>query len=149
LRRVRAGLLVLPGPDARLSLTCVTNLADACLAATAWPAGAYNIADARPYWRDAAVRAVLAVHGRRARVVHAPLTLASSVARAAEAVARLAGSAEPYLSRYAVEQLGRGLVLDIGKAAAQGWWPRRALHDYVAAGIRTRGPAPPARSAPG
>lgn len=160
LRRVRVGVAVLPGPDVRLSLTCVTNLADACLAAIGWPAGAYNIADARPYWRDAAVRAVLTVHGRTARVVHAPVSLASSVAWVAEAVARLSGSAEPFLSRYAVDQLARGMVLDISKATARGWRPRRALHDYVAAGIslaragatgqlRTPGPERPARATPG
>ena len=135
LRRVRAGVLVLPGPDIRLSLTGVANLADAGLAAFTWPAGAYNIADARPYSRDAAVRAVLAAHRRSGRVVHAPVGLAAAVARAAEAVARLAGWAEPYLSRYAVDQLARGMVLDIGKALAQGWRPHHDLHDYVVAGV--------------
>jgi nucleoside-diphosphate-sugar epimerase len=49
-RGVRAGLMLLPGQDVELSLTAVENLADACLTAVGWPAGAYNVADARPYW---------------------------------------------------------------------------------------------------
>src|SRR6185436_8954743 len=50
-RAVRAGMLLLPGPDTTLSLTAVENLAGACLAALDWPAGAYNVADAEPYPR--------------------------------------------------------------------------------------------------
>lgn len=37
LSRVRAGTLLLPGPDVELSLTAVENLAEACLAAAGWP----------------------------------------------------------------------------------------------------------------
>lgn len=65
LSRVRAGTLLLPGPDVRLSLTAVENLADACLAAARWPPGAYNVADAEPYDRDRAVAQVLRAHGIR------------------------------------------------------------------------------------
>ncbi len=46
LSRVRAGTLLLAGPDVRLSLTVVENLTRACLAAAAWAPGAYNIAAA-------------------------------------------------------------------------------------------------------
>ena len=115
LERVRHGLLLLPGPDVPLSLTAVRNLADACLAAADWPPGAYNIADARPYRRDAAVRHVLRAYGRSVRIGHLPVRLAEFAAR----TGRLPG-----LSPYAVDQLARSVVLDTSRARATGWLPR-------------------------
>lgn len=131
LSRVRAGTLLLPGPDVRLSLTAVENLTRASLLAAGWAPGAYNIADAEPYGRDAAVRAVLRAHGVRARIRHLPLPVAGAAARIAEAVATVAG-AEPALSRYAVDQLAHPVVLDLGRARAQGWTPHRNLADHLA-----------------
>ncbi|MGW1776028.1 NAD-dependent epimerase/dehydratase family protein [Streptomyces sp. NPDC002104] len=128
LSRVRAGTLFLPGPDVPLSLTAVENLAAACLAAAAWPAGAYNIADALPYRRDEAVAEVLRAHGVRARVRHLPPALAALAARAAEALP----TREPLLSRYAVDQLAHPVVLDLTRALAQGWSPHRTLPDHLA-----------------
>jgi nucleoside-diphosphate-sugar epimerase len=110
-RIVRGGRAWLPGPDVPLSLTAVENLADACLAALGWPPGAYNIADARPYRRDAVAAAVLGVPVR-----HVP-----------RAIVRLS----PTVSRYALDQLTDGLVLDTTRAAAQGWRPARTLDDFV------------------
>ncbi|WP_234362319.1 NAD-dependent epimerase/dehydratase family protein [Streptomyces sp. IMTB 1903] len=127
LSRVRAGTLLLPGPDVRLSLTAVENLAEACLAAAAWPPGAYNVADGQPYGRDAAVRAVLDAHGVRARIRHLPLGLARTAARVAEALP----TAEPALSRYAVDQLAHPVVLDLTRARSRGWLPRRTLADHL------------------
>ncbi|WP_194444825.1 NAD-dependent epimerase/dehydratase family protein, partial [Streptomyces calidiresistens] len=127
--RVRAGRLLLPGPDVPLSLTAVGNLADACLAAREWPAGAYNVADAEPYRRDAAIRYVLAAHGVRARIHRVPLPVAGAAARLAEAVGRHRPDRAPELSRYAVDQLARPVVLEIGRALATGWRPRRGLTD--------------------
>lgn len=126
-RLVRGGRAVVPGPDVAMSLTAVENLADACLAAVgaAWPAGPYNIADALPYRRDATLTAVLGVPVRRVPV---------RMARAAVSVAgltRYAGRA-PVLTRYAVDQLTDGLVLDIGRARERGWVPRRTLADHLA-----------------
>ncbi|MFJ4777298.1 NAD-dependent epimerase/dehydratase family protein [Streptomyces sp. NPDC088762] len=129
LSRVRAGTLLLPGPDVRLSLTAVENLADACLAAAGWPPGAYNVADADPYSRDAAVGAVLRAHGVRARIRHLPLALARTAARLAETLP----TAEPPLSRYAVDQLAHPVVLDLTRARSQGWTPRRNLEDHLGA----------------
>ena len=126
-RGVRAGVLPLPGPDVRTSLTAVENLADACLAALSWPAGPYNIADAADYSRDAAITGLFAALGQRVRIAHVPAWLASAAAGAAE---RLAG--EPALTRYAVDQLAHDVVLDLSKATAQGWRPRWALRDYLA-----------------
>ncbi|MEV6846102.1 NAD(P)-dependent oxidoreductase [Actinoplanes sp. NPDC051411] len=102
----------LPGPDVRLSLTAVENLADACLTALSWPKGAYNIADSTAYSRDAAVAAVLGVPVR-----HVPLA-------AAEAAVKLGSR---LLTRYALDQVTDGLVLDIAKARARGWTPRVSL----------------------
>ncbi|GGZ61245.1 NAD-dependent epimerase [Streptomyces subrutilus] len=127
LSRVRAGTLLLPGPDVPLSLTAVENLASACLAAADWGAGAYNIADARPYARDAAVRAVLRAHGVRARVRHVPPGLARTAARVAQALA----TGEPALTRYAVDQLAHPVVLDVRRARSRGWSPGRTLEDYL------------------
>jgi nucleoside-diphosphate-sugar epimerase len=130
-RTVRAGVALLPGPDVRLSLTAVDNLADACLAAHVWPGGAYNIADAEPYWRDATIRAVLAATGNGARLLHVPLPLAV-VGVAIIGVARPVLRNEPVLTRYAVDQVACDVVLDITKARAQGWQPRVALSDFLA-----------------
>jgi len=95
----------------RLSLTAVENLASACLAAHRWPPGAYNIADATPYSRDAAVSAVLGVPVR-----HVPVRLVRTVA----AMTRT-------LTPYAIDQVTDGLVLDISRARARGWTPSAAL----------------------
>lgn len=127
LSRVRAGTLFLPGPDVPLSLTAVENLAAACLAAPGWPQGAYNIADARPYRRDAAVLEVLRAHGIRARVRHLPAALARAAAR----ISQSASAGEPSLSRYAVDQLAHPVVLDLTRARAQGWTPSRTLQDHL------------------
>jgi len=110
-RAVRGGRAWLPGPDVRLSLTAVENLASACLAAHRWPPGAYNIADATPYSRDAAVSAVLGVPVR-----HVPVRLVRTVA----AMTRT-------LTPYAIDQVTDGLVLDISRARARGWTPSAAL----------------------
>jgi nucleoside-diphosphate-sugar epimerase len=132
-RKARSGVLPLPGPDVRLSLTSVENLAHACLEAADWPPGAYNIADADPYSRDDAVRRVLRAHGVRARLYHVPVALAAAVGAAGEALSRVGPWAgrEPFLSRYAVDQLARTVILDISKARLQGWHPRRTLSDFL------------------
>lgn len=111
-RIVRGGRAWLPGPDVPLSLTAVENLAAACLAAIGWPPGAYNIADDVVYRRDEAVETVLGVPVR-----HVPL----GVARVAAA---LPGRT---LTRYGIDQVTDGMVLDIGKALATGWRPERTL----------------------
>lgn len=134
LSRVRRGLLLLPGPSVRLSLTAVENLADACLLAADWPPGAYNIADPVPYDRDEAVRTVLRAHGVRARVGHVPLPVARAAAGAAQTLARLRPHADPPLTRYAVDQLAHSVVLDVSRARSLGWTPRRTLGDYAPAG---------------
>ncbi|MFK0252167.1 NAD-dependent epimerase/dehydratase family protein [Streptomyces sp. NPDC090445] len=126
--RVRAGTLFLPGPDVLLSLTAVENLADAALAAAGWAPGAYNVADAEPYARDATVRRVLHAHGITARIRHLPPGLARTAARAAEALAR---GGEPLLSRYAVDQLAHSVVLDLTRAHSQAWTPHHTLDDYL------------------
>jgi nucleoside-diphosphate-sugar epimerase len=115
-RIVRGGRAWLPGPDVPLSLTAVDNLAAACLAAAHWPAGAYNIADDVTYQRDAAVRAVLGVPVR-----HVPIAAVRALATVA-AVRR-----EPALTRYGIDQVTDGLVLDLGRARAQGYRPVRTL----------------------
>jgi nucleoside-diphosphate-sugar epimerase len=125
LASVRRGRVLLPGPDVRLSLTAVENLADACLAAAAWPAGAYNIVDAAPYQRDRAILDVLAAHGIAARIQHVPIALAMVAARLLQRITPL--------SPYAVDQVAHSVVLDVAKATAQGYRPRRDLGDYLAA----------------
>lgn len=128
-RAVRAGRIPLPGPDVVLSLTAVENLADACLAALDWPAGAYNVADDGVYSRDAVVTAALALAGRSARVTRLPVGLVRAVAAVAVRV-----SSAPTVTPYAVDQLTGGLVLDTGRARAQGWRPCRTFADFLASG---------------
>lgn len=131
LARVRGGVLLLPGGDVRLSLTAVENLAEACLAAGGWAPGAYNIADAAAYGRDEAVWRVLLAHGVRVRVRHVPVAVARAAARGAESLARARPAREPALTRYAVDQLARGVVLDISRALASGWNPSHTLASYA------------------
>ncbi|GID92724.1 NAD-dependent epimerase/dehydratase family protein [Amorphoplanes digitatis] len=114
-RVVRGGRAWLPGPDVAMSLTAVENLAAACLDALCWPGGAYNIADERPYSRDEVFGRVLGVPVR-----HIPAGLA-----------RAAAVVSPTLTRYAVDQLTDGMVLDLGRARAQGFRPVRTLADYL------------------
>jgi nucleoside-diphosphate-sugar epimerase len=90
-----------------------------------WPAGVYNIADAITYRRDAVVGSVC-----RVPVTHLPIPLVSAAAAVVTAVARLTGR-PPVLSRYAVEQLAHPVVLDISRARAQGWTPRRSFADFL------------------
>jgi nucleoside-diphosphate-sugar epimerase len=111
-RTVRGGRAWLPGPDVPLSLTAVTNLADACLVAPGWPGGAYNIADDVVYRRDQVVGAALGVPVR-----HVPI-------RAARALAVVAGlHPRPSLTGYAIDQLTDGMVLDTARARSLGWRP--------------------------
>lgn len=124
-RAVRGGRALLPGPDIPLSLTAVENLADACLAASGWPSGAYNIADAVTYSRDAVVAAACGVP-----VQHIPLPLARAAATIGTAVSRLTRQS-PTLSQYALEQLTAPVVLDISRALSQGWTPHQTFTDYV------------------
>ena len=111
-RVVRGGRAWLPGPDVPLSLTAAPNLATACLDALekVWPVGAYNIADAEPYRRDAAVQTVL-----HTPVAHLPIAVARAL------------TWTPALSQYALDQLTDGMVLDIAKARTTGWDPRTGL----------------------
>ncbi|WP_030270020.1 NAD-dependent epimerase/dehydratase family protein [Streptomyces sp. NRRL B-24484] len=124
LERVRRGLLLLPGADVPLSLTAVQNLADACLAAADWEPSAYNIADAAPYRRDAAVRTVLAGLGVPVRIGHVPTAAAEFAARR---------GLLPGLTPYAVDQLARPVVLDTAKAVGRGFRPRWELASALAA----------------
>ncbi|MFI5936622.1 NAD-dependent epimerase/dehydratase family protein [Actinoplanes sp. NPDC051494] len=114
-RVVRGGTAWLPGPDVAMSLTAVENLASACLTAVGWPGGAYNIADAEPYRRDDVLGRALGVPVR-----HVPVRLVRGLA-----------SVSPVLSRYAVDQLTDGMVLDLGRAWERGYRPRAALSDYL------------------
>jgi nucleoside-diphosphate-sugar epimerase len=115
-RIVRGGRAWLPGPDVPLSLTAVENLAEACLAAPGWPAGAYNIADDVAYRRDEAVAAVLGVPVRHVPIVAARVLATLGAARR-----------EPTLTRYALDQVTDGMVLDLGRARQQGFRPVRTL----------------------
>ncbi|BEL08784.1 hypothetical protein Q0Z83_069750 [Actinoplanes sichuanensis] len=90
-----------------------------------WVAGAYNIADAVAYQRDAVVAAVCGVP-----VMHLPIPLVGAAAAMVGAAARFTRR-PPILSRYAVEQLTSPVVLDISRARAQGWVPRRSFADYL------------------
>ncbi|MDP9240114.1 MAG: NAD(P)-dependent oxidoreductase [Actinomycetota bacterium] len=127
-RAVRRGVAVLPGRDVQLSVTAVQNLADACLAALRWPAGAYNIADAEPQSRDTLVRTALAAAGTPVRVRHVP----AGIAGAAAAVAARLPIRDPLLTAYAVDQLSHDIVLDTTKARSLGWQPTRTVEDYLA-----------------
>ena len=131
-RALRAGVLTLPGEDVVLSLTAVENLSSAAAVAAAWPAGAYNVADAEPYWRDVVIARALAVTtGRRVRVRHVPVPVANVAADAAGLIHRAGLGSEPLLTRYAVDQLAHHFTLDLTRAREAGWWPHRGLDDWL------------------
>lgn len=133
-RAVRRGVALLPGPDVRLSVTAVENLADACLAALSWPAGAYNVADASAQSRDSLVRSALAAAGTPVRVRHVP----AGLARAAAAIAAPLPIRDPLLTAYSVDQLSHDIVLETTKARSLGWRPIRTVEDYLAQLCNTR-----------
>ncbi|GLY95901.1 NAD(P)-dependent oxidoreductase [Actinoplanes sp. NBRC 103695] len=110
-RAQRAGHVWLPGPDVPLSLTSVNLLARACLdaIANAWPPGAYNIADPITYRRDQVIADALG-----APIRHVPAAAARALAFAARA------TPTPVLTRYAVDQLTDGMVLNTTKSTAVG-----------------------------
>ncbi|MCW2582970.1 MAG: Epimerase [Klenkia sp.] len=133
-RALRHGVLTLPGQDVPTSLTAVENLASACLAAADWPAGAYNVADAAPYPRDATVSAALAaLTGGPVRVRHVPVRLAAAVAGV------LGRGPDPVVTRYAVDQVAAEVTLDLTRARATGWAPHRTVADWLA-DLRGDGP---------
>ncbi|WP_326554208.1 NAD-dependent epimerase/dehydratase family protein [Micromonospora sp. NBC_01813] len=131
LAAVRRGRVPLPGADVTMSMTAVENLADACLTALDWPAGPYNVADATPYSRDAVVTGVLAALGRPARPLRVPVPVAVGAAAVAGVAARLGVPGTGRLTRYAVEQLAYPTVLDLSRAFACGWRPRRTMPDFL------------------
>jgi nucleoside-diphosphate-sugar epimerase len=132
-KKARAGILPLPGPDVLLSLTALENLVEACLQAADWPPGAYNISDAKPYKRDDTLRQVMDAYRLRARLFHVPIRLANIAGAASEAFSCVGPKAglDPLISRYTVDQLAHTVVLDISKARRQGWRPHRTLFDFL------------------
>lgn len=139
-RAVRAGRVVVPGPDVLLSITHVDSLAGACLAALDWPPAAYNIADPTPVSRDTMLCAVLgAVLGRHVTPLRLPLPMVEAAARVACASARVTGR-EPLLTPYAVDLLASSVVLDVTRAREAGWHPTDRIGDYVRALGRAAAP---------
>ncbi|MFE1786054.1 hypothetical protein ACFW9F_26660, partial [Streptomyces sp. NPDC059506] len=59
-------------------------------------------------------------------------------APAAQALTRGPPHSGPALTRYAVDQLAHGVVLDVGKAESRGWTARRSLADHLSA-VRNSG----------
>jgi nucleoside-diphosphate-sugar epimerase len=136
---VRAGQLVLPGPDVTLSVTHVRTLTSAALAAPRWGAGAYNIADTAPVSRDWLLGSAASAALRSpVRVRHLPARALRSLAGVLEGVAQLT-SRDPVLTRYAVDQLAHPFVLDTAKARAQGWTPSDDVDEHLARLRRARG----------
>lgn len=95
----------------RVSLTSVTNLAQACLLAAKGPLGTFNVADAAPVVLDDALRAILRARGITATPRYLPFPLADAVAALSERVSR-----RPRLTRYAVGHLAVERTLDITAA---------------------------------
>lgn len=114
-RLVRRNVLLLPGPDVRLSLTWVDHLAGASTSALAWEPGAYNIADPEPYSRDEVLLRVLGRHvGRDLRPVRLPL-----------APLRLLAGRVPGLTDYGLGLLTHERFFDVSRALGAGWQPTR------------------------
>ena len=62
-------------------------------------------------------------------VRHLPIAFTRPLTTAARVAAALGGA--PVLTRYAVDQLTDGMVLDTSRARDQGWLPQRTLADYL------------------
>ena len=129
-RCVRAGVALLPGPDVRLSLTAVETS----------PTPAWRRPVARRGVQHRRRRALPAGRGdpgcprldrQRCPAVACPMSFAM-LGAAIIVPARPVLRNEPLLTRYAVDQIAREVVLDITKARAQRWQPRVALNDFLA-----------------
>ncbi|MBJ7288819.1 NAD(P)-dependent oxidoreductase [Williamsia sp.] len=130
-RAVRGRRLVLPGDDVSVSITHVDNLAAACVAAMAWDAGAYNVADLAPVRRDEALVGVLeAALGRSISVAHVPVWMAATAAKGMSATAAVIGR-ESLLTPYVVDTVGRDFVLDTTRATATGWSSADLMPSYL------------------
>jgi nucleoside-diphosphate-sugar epimerase len=118
LRAVRGRRLIAVGDGRqRVSLTSVSNLAQACLLAVTGPLGTYNVTDAEPVVLDDALRAVLREKGIDATPLYLPRHLAHGLAAISETLAHaLATISEPRLTRYAVGHLAVERTLDITAA---------------------------------
>jgi nucleoside-diphosphate-sugar epimerase len=118
LDNVRGGRLIAVGNGRTLlSMTAVTNLAQACLLAATAPVrrGVFNIADEGVLTVDEALRGMLASGGVRAEPIYVPMWLAWPVAAALESLHR-----STRLNRYVISQLAMERTLDTTAA-------RRAL----------------------
>lgn len=120
LRAARRPWLPVPGSGAqRMSITAIDNLLGAIERAVEvrGATGPFNVADALAPRLDELLLALLGTCGRAPRLVRMPPGLAWAAATAAErahAIARRPG--EPPLTRYAVAQLARSHLLDLGRA---------------------------------
>jgi nucleoside-diphosphate-sugar epimerase len=118
LARVRAGRLLLPGGGARpASMTFVDSLVDAVEAGLASSMrGPVNVADATPIPPARLLRVLFAGLGRDVRIVGIPVAMAEAAAAALETAWTAAGRRdEPPFTRYAVDAIGRPLVLDLAR----------------------------------
>jgi nucleoside-diphosphate-sugar epimerase len=118
LARVRGGTLLLPAGGARrASMTYLDSLlvaVDAALACRV--AGPVNVADATPLPPGELLARLFATLGRRVRIVDVPVGVGDAVAGIVEAAWRLARRpSEPPVTRYAVDAIGRPLVLDLAR----------------------------------
>ncbi|WP_405142988.1 NAD(P)-dependent oxidoreductase [Sphaerisporangium sp. NBC_01403] len=103
----------------RISLTSVSNLAQACLLAAEGPVatGVFNVADAEPLVLDDALRWILRERGVDARPAYLPAALVTPPAAVVETAFRLLRRREPpRLTRYAVGHLAVERTLDITAA---------------------------------
>ncbi|WP_026313721.1 NAD-dependent epimerase/dehydratase family protein [Actinomadura flavalba] len=100
-----------------ISLTSITNLAAACLAALTSPLGTYNITDAEPITLDEALRAILKERNINARPIYLPQAPAKALATAIEGTFLLTNRPNPpRLTRYALSHLAVERTLDITNA---------------------------------
>ncbi len=115
---VRRGRLVLPeGAEVRHSLTHIDNLVLAVRRALdpATPRGTYNVADDSPVVLAAVLREVFERRRMRVRIASIPYRSAFALAASLEAAARIRRR-RPFLTRYAVSQVGMERTLDLTAA---------------------------------
>lgn len=136
LRVVRRGSApLLRGGHALLDLSYVDNVVDAVLLSLRedCPSGAYNISNGEPITAVELFSRLAQSFGLPIKNVHRPYALADIAARAMETWARLAGSGEPFITRYSLGAIAFSQTLDLTRATSQlGYAPRIGLDKAIA-----------------
>jgi len=137
MRLAKKGILPLIGPDIRLDLTHVSDLAEAVYLAAMVPEAAtncYNISGGSPISRYAAFEALFRAAGKKVRYIQLPYHAAMGAANTLELMSHMLtfGRWEPPITRFSASEISHEITLNITKATKQlGYTPRCNILDEL------------------